>query len=227
MTPMRRLYQQHRPDFILRDDLENAITADSPVTTEKLIRSLNETKGGIAGQGVSLTLGNYVIETRVMGYVRKAVDGSGGLSSFISIVSRQGELARPDKYVKTDSEALVANKDIIDPSKRKISLESKRREFNPGGSRVYKIEMLLDPIAAGSPFFQGSAIERLLLAGTEASAEKAEFALWAEYNSSDRNWSGANTRKGNGNKHSRSVVANFRPHPRPARVVRNNLIPAD
>jgi hypothetical protein len=133
MTPMRRLYQQHRPDFILRDDLENAITADSPVITEKLIRSLDETKGGIAGQGVSLTLGNYVIETSFMGYVRKAVDGSGGRSRFISIVSRDGELAWLDKYVKTDREALVANKDIIDPSKRKISLESKRGELDAGG----------------------------------------------------------------------------------------------
>ena len=79
LTPMRgRLYQQHRPDFILRDDLENAITADSPVITEKIIRLLDEAKGGIAGHGVSLTLGNFIIENGVMGYVRKAVDGSGG-----------------------------------------------------------------------------------------------------------------------------------------------------
>ena len=36
LTPMRgRLYQQHRPDFILRGDLENAITADSPAITRR------------------------------------------------------------------------------------------------------------------------------------------------------------------------------------------------
>ena len=44
-----RLYQQHRPDFVLRDDLENAITADSPPITEKIIRLLDEAKGGMAG----------------------------------------------------------------------------------------------------------------------------------------------------------------------------------
>src|SRR5882757_7450872 len=49
-----------------------------------------------------------------------------------------------------------------DPSKRKVSLESKRRELNAGGRRVFEVEMLLDPIAAGSPFFDRAVIERLL-----------------------------------------------------------------
>ena len=62
-----------------------------------------------------------------MGYVRKAVDGSGGRLRFIPIVNRQGELSWPDKYVKTDGESVLANKSILDSSKRKISLESKRR----------------------------------------------------------------------------------------------------
>jgi hypothetical protein len=53
-----RLYQQFRPDFILRDDLENAITAESPAVTEKIIRLLDEARGGMAAHGASLTLGN-------------------------------------------------------------------------------------------------------------------------------------------------------------------------
>jgi hypothetical protein len=66
LTPMHgRFYQQYRPDFIFRDDLENAITADSPPITEKIIRPLDEAKGGIAGHGVSLTIGNFIIETGV------------------------------------------------------------------------------------------------------------------------------------------------------------------
>ncbi|MEH6953113.1 hypothetical protein V4R08_18065 (plasmid) [Nitrobacter sp. NHB1] len=86
LTPMRgRLYQQHRPDFILRDDLENAVTADSPAITEKIIRLLDEAKGGMAGHGVSLTLGNFILEAGVMGYVRKAVNGSGRRSRFVLI----------------------------------------------------------------------------------------------------------------------------------------------
>jgi hypothetical protein len=78
LTPMRgRLYRQHRPDFSLRDDLENAHHGGLASLTEKIIRLLDEAKGGIAGHGASLTLGNFIIEHGVMGYVRKAVDGSG------------------------------------------------------------------------------------------------------------------------------------------------------
>ena len=223
-----RLYQQHRPDFILRNDLENAITADSPVITEKIIRILDEAKGGIAGHGVSLTLGNFIIENGVMGYVRKAVDGSGGRLRFIPIIDRQGQLSWPDKYVKTDAEAVAANRDIVDPSERKISLESKRRELNAGGRRVYEVEMLMDPVAAGSPFFDRATIERLMVACTEAREQKAGLSLWAEYNPAHRYALGADTGKGNGNDHSTSVLIDF--STMPGRVVgsyANNQIPAD
>lgn len=229
LTPMRgRLYQQHRPDFILRDDLENAITADSPAITEKIIRLLDEAKGGMAGHGASLTLGNFILEAGVMGYVRKAVDGSGGRVRFIPIVDRQGALSWPDKYVKSDPEAAALNADIADPSKRKISLESKRRELNGGGRRVYEVEMLLDPVAAGSPFFDRPAIERLIAQCAEPRQEKAGLRLWAEYNPAHRYAIGADTGKGNGNDHSTSVVIDF--STMPARQVgsyANNLIPAD
>lgn len=229
LTPMRgRLYQQHRPDFILRDDLENAITADSPAVTEKIIRLLDEAKGGMAGHGVSLTLGNLILEAGVMGYVRKAVNGSGGRARFIPVVNRQGEPAWPDKYVKTDADAAVFNNDIPDPSKRKISLEGKRRELNAGGRRVYEVEMLLDPVAAGSPFFDRPTIERLIAQCAQPPSEKAGLFLWQEYNPAHRYAIGADTGKGNGNDHSTSVLIDFSTIPaRQAGSYANNLIPAD
>jgi hypothetical protein len=80
------LYQQRRPDFIRRDDFENAITADNPAITDTIIGLLNEAKGGMAGHGVSLTLGNFILEAGVVGYVRKAVNGSGGGVRFVPII---------------------------------------------------------------------------------------------------------------------------------------------
>jgi hypothetical protein len=229
LTPMRgRLYQQHCPDFILRDDLENAITADSPAITEKIIRLLDEAKGGIAGHGGSLTLGNLIIENGVMGYVRKAVDGAGARFRFIPIVTRQGTLSWSYKYVKIDAEALLANQNIVDPSKRKISFESKRREFNGGGRCVYEAEMLLDPVAAGSPFFDRPAIDRLVSACVERREERAGLALWAEYNPAHRYALGADTGKSNGNDHSTSVLIGYSTIPaRQVGSYANNLIPAD
>jgi hypothetical protein len=139
-------------------------------------------------------------------YVRKAVNGSGGQSRFIPVVSREGELPWPDKYVEADNKALLANKDVVDPSKRKISLESKRRELNAGRRWAYEVDVLLDPMAASSPLFDRITIERLLASCTEPRENKVGFALWAEYNPSHRYGIGADTGKGNGNDHSTSVL---------------------
>jgi hypothetical protein len=128
---------------------------------QKIIRLLDEAKGGLAGHDLSLS--NDVADTREMSHVGKAMDGSGRRPRFIPIVLREGELAWPDKYVKTDSEALVANKDILNPCKRKISLKTERAELNAGGRRVYAVEMLLDPIAACP-----TTIVRLITAFTES-----------------------------------------------------------
>jgi hypothetical protein len=228
LTPMRgRLYQNYRPDFILRDDLENAITAESPPVTEKIIRLLDEAKGGMAAHGASLTVGNYIIEEGVMGYVRRSVEASGGRVRFIPVMLGAA-ITWPDKYVLTDADAVAINKDIADPTKRKISLESKKRELNAGGRRVYEVEMMLDPVAAGSPFFDREIINELLEKAKSPKEERAGLHVWHEYNASHRYAVGADTAKGNGNDHSTSVVIDFTPNP--ARVVAtyaNNMIPAD
>jgi hypothetical protein len=229
LTPMRgRLFQQFRPDFVLRDDLENAITAESPVVTEKIIRLLDEAKGGMAAHGASLTLGNYIIEEGVIGYVKRSVAAAGGNVRFIPVVDRENTLSWPDKYVLTDADALIANKEINDPTKRKVSLESKKRELNSGGRRVYEVEMMLDPVAAGSPFFDRAIIDRLLSVCTQPKGVTAGLSTWHDYNPSHAYAVGADTGKGNGGDHSTSVVIDFTP--RPARQVAsyaNNEIPAD
>jgi|GEM_PF-1055878 len=229
LTPMRgRLFKHHRPDFVLRDDLENAITAESPAVTEKIVRLLDEAKGGMAGHGASLTVGNLIIENGTMGYIRKSVEGAGGRVRFIPVVDRSGVISWPEKYVRTDSEALEANRTISDPARRKISLESKKRELNAGGRRVYEVEMLLDPVAAGSPFFDRAVIDRLIAQCTEPLEEKAGFHLWGTYNPSHRYALGADTAKGNGRDHSTSTLIDFSPIPaRQLGSYANNLIPAD
>jgi len=228
LTPMRgRLYQQFRPDFVLRDDLENAITAESPAVTEKIIRLLDEAKGGMAGHGASLTLGNYIKEEGVIGYVRRSVSASGGTVRFIPVASKDG-VSWPDKYVLTDAEALKANASISDPTRRKISLESKKRELNSGGRRVYEVEMMLDPVAAGSPFFDRVIIDELLAKASEPRHDKAGLLLWADFNPAHSYAIGADVGKGNGGDHSASCLIDFESNPkRQVGSYANNQIPAD
>jgi hypothetical protein len=93
LTPMRgRLYQQYRPDFVLRDDLENAITAESPAVTEEIIRLSRRSEGGMAAHGASLTLGNFIIEEGAMGYIRRS--NSDACASFRSLAATEQHRGR-------------------------------------------------------------------------------------------------------------------------------------
>lgn len=223
-----RKYGKNRPDFVLRDDIENEITIQSPPITDKIISVLDAGKGGMAPHAAELTLGNYLIENGVIGYVKRAVEAAGGRVRFIPVVDRHGIIAWPAKYLKTDAEAIAANASINDPSKRKVSLESKKRELNGGGRRVFEVEMMLDPVAAGSPFFDRAVIERLLSQCTDAKEDKAGFLLWGEYNPMNAYCIGADTGKGNGGDHSTSCLIDTSTIPaRQVGSYANNRIPAD
>lgn len=228
-TPMRgRLFKHYRPDLVIRDDLENAITAASPAITEKIIKLLDEAKGGMAAHGASLTLGNYIIEEGVMGYIKRAVSASGGRVRFIPMIGADKQPTWPQKYVLTDEEAVRVNKEVSDPTKRKISIESKKRELNAGGRRVFEVEMQLDPVAAGSPFFDRLIIDELIVKASVPRQDKAGFLIWADFNAAHSYAIGADVGKGNGGDHSASVVIDFESNPK--RVVAtyaNNQIPAD
>lgn len=229
LTPMRgRLFKNHRPDFVLRDDLENAITAESPAVTEKIVKLLDEARGGMAAHGAALTVGNFIIENGTMGYIKRSVEGAGGRVRFIPVVDKQGTVSWPSKYVKTDAEAVEANKTINDPTRRKISLEAKKRELNAGGRRVYEVEMLLDPVAAGSPFFNRAKIDRLIEQCTEPIEDLAGFHVWDTFDPSHRYGIGADTAKGNGRDSNASVLMDYETIPaRQIGSYANNLIPAD
>jgi hypothetical protein len=61
-----------------------------------------------------------------------------------------------------------------------------QEELNAGGRRVYKVEMLLHPVAAGSPFFDGAIIDRLLAQCPEPDEIEAGFHIWKPYDPSLR-----------------------------------------
>lgn len=224
LQPVRgRKHGTLRPDFILRDDLENAITASSPQVTQKIIRMLNEAKSGMATHGVELNLGNYIVEEGVVSYIMKSVDRT----RFIPVVNKKGEIAWPDKYVKTDAELLAVNKDLP-KEKHKVSLEAKKRELNAGGMRVYEVEMLNDPIAAGSAFFDRRIIDLAIEKCIAPLEDKAGFWLWSVYKPSNAYAIGADTGKGNGGDHSTTTLIDFSVIPnRQVGSYANNLIPAD
>lgn len=223
-----RLFQNHRPDFILRDDIETETTVISPAVTEKIISILDGAKGGLAGHGVILSLGNYLSESGVIGYLMKAARTARGTVRFIPVVDTQGVLAWPEKFAATDAEAVAANRGIPDPARRKISLESKKRELNAGGRRVYEVEMLLDPVAAGSPFFDRDKVNEALARAKDPKEDSAGFLTWDAFNAAHRYAIGADTAKGNGGDSNASVLIDFATMPnRQVGSYANNMIAAD
>lgn len=103
----------------------------------------------MAAHGAALRIGNYIKEEAKYGYVRrsKSIRRRG---RFIPLP--QNGVSSPDKYVLTDAEAVEANASISEPKRRKISLESKKCELNAGRQRIYGVEMMLAPVAAGRPY---------------------------------------------------------------------------
>ena len=222
-----RVHLAQRPDFILFDDIETSKTSDSRPTTEKIIDHVDEAKTGLSVDGCELYLGNYIIEEGVVGYVMRSIENSAGRVRFIPVVNKLDEIAWTDKYVHTDAEALEENKNRT-KEKQVVSLEAKKRELNAGGRRVYEVEMLEDPIAAGSPFFDRKVIDRLITLSTKADEDKAGFLLWAKYNPSHRYAIGADTSMGGGRDSNTSLLIDFSTIPaRHVGTYENNLIAPD
>ena len=222
-----RVHKEQRPDFFLFDDIENAKTIRSMVTTQAVISHYDEVKRGLAPNACTLLLGNYLLEEGSVAYAMRAAENSGGVVRFIPVVDKKGNIAWPDKYVATDAEALKVNKDLP-KEKQKISLESKKRELNAGGHRVYEVEMMLDPIAAGSTFFDRRLIDIAVQKAVKPTDDKAGFLLWSAYNPAHAYAIGGDTAKGNGGDSNASVLMNFSTIPiRQIGSYANNLIPAD
>ena len=133
-TVLGRLYQQHCPDFVLRDDLENALATESRQITNKIIRLLDEASDWIACRRVSLKLGNVIIEYMVRKCIRTLTEGACGPVRCIPIIDRAGQVSGADKFVERNTEAVEANREIQYPTQRKISLKSKWRGSNAGWS---------------------------------------------------------------------------------------------
>ena len=88
--------------------------------------------------------------------------------------------------------------------------------------------MMLDPVAAGSPFFDRVKVDEAIAKASEPLEDREGFLLWGAFNPAHAYGIGADVGKGNGGDHSASVVIDFESTPkRQVGSYINNLIPAD
>jgi hypothetical protein len=222
-----RVHNYVRPDFFLFDDIENSQTIRSNVVTSAVIAHYDEVKRGLAPNACTLLLGNYLSESGSVAYVIKSVKNSGGRVIFTPVVDKKGNIAWPDKYVLTDKEAEIVNATLL-PEQKKVSLEFKKRDLNGGGKRNYELEMLLDPVSAGTTFFDRQVIQKLIDNVTDPKEIKADFYIWKPYRPSDLYGVGGDPAKGNGGDSAASCLINY--NTIPAEQIgsyANNMIQAD
>lgn len=207
-----RLFKNQRPDFYLIDDIENNKTAESPVITENVIAHLDELKAGLASNAGVLYLGNLIVDDGSVAHIMASLARNKERSVVrnIPVILPSGEIAWPDKYVHTDREALELNKDIKDVRKRKVSLETKRRQL---GERVFMREMMNEPGSAEDAYFDRDIIRKALERARPPVKRNGALNVWVEHNPAHSYGIGADTGSGQGLDANTSIVIDYTRRP--------------
>lgn len=220
-----RIYKEIRPDLYVFDDIETAKTKSSYPITKKIIEHIDEAKAGLGPGGSILYLGNYITEEGVIAHIMKNLKGRKRAVVRNIPVMISGEITWPDKYVKTNEEAIKLNKMIKEPSEKKVSLKAKRESL---GNEVYETEMMNNPSKSEDLVFDSATIDKLIRGCQPPIEEIAGLKIWAKFNAKHRYGEGGDTAEGIGRDANALVVIDFTK--RPALVVatfENNQIGPD
>lgn len=138
------VYDSYRPDMVFMDDIETSKTVVSEAMTTEVTAFIDEMLSGTASHCNFLILANRIsfngsiiyLEDKVKTEVNWAVRD-------IPAMDEHGVIMWPQKYVRTDKEALEKNISIKNKVNKFISLESKERLL---GYTTFNREMLNTPL---------------------------------------------------------------------------------
>lgn len=209
-----RVYKQFRPDLHVLDDIENNKTKDSYALTAKIKSYVNELKSGMAPTGCILYLGNYITDDGVIAHIMDVLSKNPRAVVRRIDVVMNGKPVWPDKYTLTDAQASYENRNLLDPTRRKVSLEAKERSLTPS---VYAVEMMNNPEKSGDYFFDRDRIKSfidVLEAKPRPPAKVVgDFKIWEPYNPSHAYAGGGDTAEGIGGDANASAFIDFTRRP--------------
>lgn len=229
-----RIYKGWRPDLHVIDDFETTKTKASQPVIKKIKDHISEMMAGLSTDGDVIFNCNYITESGVVHSLIQAAEKDPKYMLRRVDAEVDGEATWPDKYTMTDKEATMANFGSEEPPK--VSLESKKRTLNATGEKIYEMEMLNSPEAAGDLFFDRPIIDRLIEKCKNNKPVKtiAGRLMWLRYDPSHKYAVGADTSKGVGLDANASVGIDFGPangvSGKPAQQIlsyANNEIPPD
>lgn len=208
-----RIYDRWRPDLYVLEDFETSKTIKSVPITAKIVEHIDELKSGLSPDGQVLYLCNYISDSGSVAMLM-AEAKENPISYRVQMVSVEnqetGQIAWPDKYVRTAQEALEINKDR--PRKEwVVSLEQLRKDLNANGRKVFEAEMMNDPESADEPFFDRARVNQDIINATKHKPIKniGGLSVWEEYRARNRYAFGGDTAKGVGRDSCASVGMRF------------------
>ncbi len=209
-----RIYENFRPDLFVLDDFETTKTKASIPVMTKIRDHISEMMAGLGPTGDVIFNCNYITEVGVVHWLITSAEKDPKFMLRRVDAEEDGKPSWMDKYVMTDKEAAMVNKlgaKFNEPPK--VSLQSKQRTLNAGGEKIYEMEMLNSPEAAGDLFFDRQIINELIkeLEGKKPIKTVAGRMLWKRYNPSHMYAIGVDTSKGVGLDANASVGLDFGP----------------
>lgn len=196
-----RIYGDQRPDWLIMDDFETSTTKDSAAVTSKIKAHIDEAIAGMAPTGCILYLGNYISDAGSVAHVlRKLKDQPKCIARDVP-VEKDGEILWPEKYVFTDEEAANSHRN---PKKRKVSLETKRRQIDN-----YEAEMLNSPYSEADLFFNRIKIDKLYESTRKPEEINAGLYIFEQFKPLNRYGIGADVSEGVGKDHSTSAIIDY------------------
>lgn len=214
-----RKWGKQRPDVGIFDDFENEITIESALITQKVIENMEAAKAGMSPNGRRVYLCNGISDSGSVAYVKNLIkDDPKGRVRSVAVVDPKGNITWPGKYVFTDLEAVESHKN---PMKRKVSLETKKRQL-----KNYEAEMMNNPTRNEDLFFNRIKVDHALkTTAREAEEVSAGLFIFEKFKAGNRYAVGGDPAGGTGRDHSASVVIDFTDMEIPATFMDNRIAP--
>ena len=214
-----RKWGNQRPDVGIFDDFENEITIESALITQKVIENIEAAKAGMSPNGRRIYLCNGISDSGSVAYIKNLIkDDPKGRVRSVAVVDMDGNITWPGKYVFTDLEAVESHKD---PQKRKVSLETKKRQL-----KNYEAEMMNNPTKSEDLFFNRIKVDHAIKnVAREAEEISAGLYIFERFKPGHRYAVGGDPAGGTGRDHSASVVVDFTAREIPATFMDNRIAP--
>jgi predicted phage terminase large subunit-like protein len=134
-----QIYKQHRPSLLIVDDAQSIHNLNNPEIRDRDEKFLfAEAISGLSSFGKVILLGNMQHSDCLMA---RAKNWKGWNYHHVPIIE-ESKPTWPERYVLTDKEALVENKNVKEVRKKKISIESIHRDR---GTLFFNQEYMLLP----------------------------------------------------------------------------------